>query len=120
MEKLVKLKQITRNIGIADAPNRTCSDKHCPFHGALAVRGRVTKGVVTSDKPMRTVIVELETMALHKKYKRYFRKKLRMAAHNPPCIDAHDGDVVRIGECRKIAKTVSFVVIEKLESSELM
>ena len=117
---MVKSKQVARNIGIADAPKRTCSDKHCPFHGTLPVRGRVVRGVVTSDKQMRTVVVELETLSLHKKYKRYFRKKMRIAAHNPPCIDAHEGDTVRIGECRKIAKTVSFVVIEKAEAGELI
>lgn len=115
----MRTKQVARNIGLADPPKRTCSDSHCPFHGTLSVRGRVVRGIVISDKPMRTVILELETLALHKKYKRYYRKKLRIAAHNPPCIDAHEGDIVRIGECRKIAKTVSFVVIEKVESEEL-
>ncbi len=41
-----------------------------------------------------------------------------MHAHNPPCIDAKVGDRVRIGECRPLAKTVSFVVIEKLETGD--
>jgi small subunit ribosomal protein S17 len=118
VEELVKTKQVTRDIGLANAPKRTCTDEHCPFHGTLSVRGRVVRGIVTSAKQMRTVIVELEALALHKKYKRYLRKKSRIAAHNPPCIDAHEGDIVRIGECRKIAKTVSFVVIETAKAEE--
>ncbi|HEX54578.1 MAG TPA: 30S ribosomal protein S17, partial [Candidatus Altiarchaeales archaeon] len=32
-----------------------------------------------------------------------------------PCINARTGDRVRIMECRKLSKTVNFVVIEKLE-----
>ena len=113
---MVTTKQATRNIGLASPPKRTCSDKHCPFHGSLPVRGRVFRGGVVSDKRMKTLIIELDRLALDKKYKRYYKKRSRMAAHNPPCIDAHEGDLVRIGECRKISKTVSFVVIEKIES----
>lgn len=113
-----KTKQISRDIGLAEAPKRTCLDEHCPFHGNLSVRGRVFRGIVRSDKQMRTVTVELERLALHKKYKRYFKTKSTISAHNPPCLDVHEGDIVRIGECRKIAKTVSFVVIEKIEEEE--
>jgi small subunit ribosomal protein S17 len=35
-----------------------------------------------------------------------------MHAHNPPCINAKEGDVVKIAECRPLSKTKKFVVIE--------
>jgi small subunit ribosomal protein S17 len=111
-------KKYSRHIGIAPMPKRTCDDKNCPFHGTLSVRGRIMEAEVTSDRMDKTVTVERSQLQLVRKYKRYGRSKIRMHAHNPPCIDAQVGDQVRIGECRPLAKTVSFVVIEKLEKGE--
>ena len=31
-------------------PKKTCDDRNCPFHGELAVRGRVLEGVVHTCK----------------------------------------------------------------------
>jgi small subunit ribosomal protein S17 len=33
-------------------------------------------------------------------------------AYLPSCVEVKEGDEVRIAECRRLAKTVSFVVIE--------
>ena len=38
----------------------------------------------------------------------------KISAHKTPCIDAKKGDRIRIGETRKVAKNISFVVIENL------
>ena len=35
-----------------------------------------------------------------------------MHAYLPPCLEVKRGEEVRIAECRRLAKTVSFVVIE--------
>ncbi len=96
-------------------PQRTCNDRNCPFHGTLSVRGRVIEGVVVSDKMDKTVIVRRDYLYYIPKYKRYERRHSRIPAHNPPCLDVKVGDRVKIMECRPISKTVSFVVIEKLE-----
>ncbi|MHA2363375.1 MAG: 30S ribosomal protein S17 [Candidatus Hodarchaeales archaeon] len=103
-----------RDIGFAPAPTETCEDENCPFHGTLAVRGKVLEGTVVNDENGVSITVERSLLVQDKKYKRYFRKFSRIAAHNPPCIDAKAGDRVRIGECRKISKTIAFVVIEKI------
>ncbi|MHA2298553.1 MAG: 30S ribosomal protein S17 [Candidatus Hodarchaeales archaeon] len=103
-----------RSIGFAAPPPTTCEDPNCPFHGNLSVRGKIIEGNVVSDKNHLTVTVQRRFVSLISKYKRYEYKISKMAAHNPPCIDAKAGDRVRIGECRPIAKTVSFVVIEKI------
>lgn len=99
-------------------PKRTCDDQNCPFHGTLSVRGRIMETEVTSDRMDKTVTVQQSQLALVKKYKRYGRSTIRMHAHNPPCIDAKTGDYVRIAECRPLSKTVSFVVIEKIERGD--
>lgn len=111
-------RKYSRQIGIAPLPKRTCDDNNCPFHGTLSVRGRVIETDVIADRMDKTVTVERSQLELNRKYKRYGRSSTRMHAHNPPCIDVKTGDRVRIGECRPISKTVSFVVIEKIELGE--
>ena len=105
-----------RDIGFASPPETTCTDEHCPFHGSLSVRGKSLEGTIVKDQNGVSVTVERGLLVLDKKYKRYYRRFSRIAAHNPPCIGAKAGDRVRIGECRKISKTIAFVVIEKLDT----
>lgn len=95
-----------------------CKDKNCPEHGTLSARGTVLEGKVASDKMQGTVIVQIDRMVKVKKYDRYRRNRSRIPAHNPPCIAAKAGDMVRIMECRKLAKTVSFVIIGKLGAKD--
>lgn len=96
-------------------PKKRCNDRNCPFHGNLSTRGRILEGVVVSAKMEKTVIVRRDYLQYVPKYLRYERRHSRIPCHNPPCIDVQEGDQVRIAECRPISKTVSFVVVEKLE-----
>lgn len=96
-------------------PKKTCEDRNCPFHGELPIRGRILEGVVVSAKMDKTVIVQRDYLHYVPKYKRYERRRSRIPSHNPPCLNVKEGDRVKIAECRPISKTVSFVVIEKLE-----
>ncbi|MBN1455027.1 MAG: 30S ribosomal protein S17, partial [Methanomicrobia archaeon] len=41
------------------------------------------------------------------------KRQSKIHAHNPPCINAKVGDIVKIAECRPLSKTKSFVVVEK-------
>jgi small subunit ribosomal protein S17 len=92
-----------------------CNDRNCPHHGELATRGVVLEGIVDSDKMDGTVIVQRDYYVKSKKFDRYLRHKSRIPAHNPPCINAHAGDRVQVAECRRLSRTVSYVVIKKLE-----
>ncbi len=92
-----------------------CNDPNCPYHGNIKVRGITLVGRVVSDKMDKTVTVEREEIKKVPKYERFMRKRYRIHAHNPPCINAKEGDVVLIGETRKIAKTVSFVVLKVIK-----
>lgn len=99
-------------------PKKACNDRNCPFHGSLPIRGRVLEGVVVSAKMDKTVIVRYDYLGYAPKFMRYERKYSRIPSHNPPCIDAKEGDRVTIAECRPISKTVSFVVVEKKEEAK--
>ncbi len=104
-----------KNIGMGvKPPKKKCEDDKCPFHGNLSCRGRVFVGTIISDKARKTVIVEWTRKYFLKKYERYEKRRTKLKAHNPPCINAKKGDVVKIMECRKLSKTKSFVVIEGL------
>jgi small subunit ribosomal protein S17 len=99
-------------------PKRMCNDRNCPFHGSLPIRGRILEGVVSSAKMDKTVIVRRDYIHYVPKFMRYERRHSRIPSHTPPCIDVKEGDRVVIAECRPISKTVSFVVVEKLEEEK--
>lgn len=92
-----------------------CDDKNCYVHGTLKVRGSRIVGQVVSDKGKRTVVVERNISRVMPKYKRVAKERSRVMAHNPPCINAKYGDVVRIGETRKISKIKAWTVLEVLK-----
>jgi small subunit ribosomal protein S17 len=106
-----------RDIGIdVLQPKTKCTDPDCPFHGTLSVRGQMIEGVVVSDKMQKTVVVKKEYRRFIPKYERYEWRTGRYIAHNPSCIDAKVGSKVKIMECKPLAKTKSFVVIEQTGS----
>lgn len=107
----------TTDIGLdVDAPDERCEDEDCPFHGTLSVRGRTFQGEAVSDRMEDTVRVQWGYAHEVPKYERYERRNTKVTAHNPPCIDASEGDDVRVAECRPISKTKSFVIVEKGEA----
>jgi len=73
------------------------------------------EGTVISAEMNKTAVVRRDYLNYMPKFKRYERRHSHIPAHNPPCIDAREGDWVKIAECRPISKTVSFAVVEKLE-----
>jgi len=107
---------VKKSIGIeAKKPEKECNDEKCPWHGKLALRGRVFVGTVVSVKPHKTAIVKWNYHYFLKKYERYEKRNTRIVAYNPECIDVKKGDNVKIAECRPLSKTKSFTVIEVLK-----
>jgi small subunit ribosomal protein S17 len=96
-------------------PKKTCDDRDCPFHGKISVRGRVFDATVVSAEMDKTVVVERNYLHFVPKFRRYEKRRSRISCHIAPCIGVKEGDRVRIAECRPISKTVSFVVVQKLE-----
>lgn len=104
-----------KDVGIdVKPPEKECNDEKCPFHGKLKIRGKILEGKVVSARAQKTVIVERNYLLYIPKYERYERRRSRIPAYNPECINAKEGDTVRIAECRPLSKTKSFVVIEVL------
>jgi len=96
------------------SPKKPCDDRNCPYHGELSVRRKFLDGRVVSAKMTRTVTVERDYLRYVKKYTRYEKRRSRIMAHSPPCLEIHEGDRVKIAECRPISKEVAFVVVERL------
>jgi small subunit ribosomal protein S17 len=95
-----------------------CTDKNCYVHGALSVRGGRLTGTVVSDKGKRSVVVERSSTTFLSKYKRFAKERMKLSAHNPDCISAKVGDIVRLGETRKLSKTKAWTVLEVLGKEE--
>ena len=108
---------MAKNIGLSvKQPESGCEDANCPFHGTLPVRGQVITGKVVSDRMMGTVVVARNYLHYVRKYKRYEKRSSKLHAHNPPCIGAKVGDMVKIAECRPLSKSTTFVVVEVQKS----
>ena len=101
-----------------NVPQKKCEDKNCPYHGQVKVRGRYFQGKVVSDKMYKTVTIEKHFLKYIPKYNRYTRKRTKIHAHNPECIDAKTGMTVLIGETRPLSKTKSFVVLKIISAEE--
>jgi len=111
------MKGEAREIGFdVKAPKTKCDDDRCPFHGknGVKLRGRTFVGTVVSDKMHRSVIVEWGRQVYVPKYERHRKKKTKVTAHNPPCINAREGDEVMIVECRPMSKSKNYVVVQDM------
>mmetsp|Transcript_23117 Transcript_23117/g.24057 ORF Transcript_23117/g.24057 Transcript_23117/m.24057 type:complete len:181 (+) Transcript_23117:34-576(+) len=88
-------------------------DKKCPFTGNVAIRGRIIKGMVTSTKMKRTVIVRRDYLHYIKKYQRYQKRHTNIPSHCSPAFKRIKvGDIVTVGQCRPLSKTVRFNVLK--------
>lgn len=106
------------NIGVdVRQPEKFVYDRHCPFCGDIKVRGKILTGTVLSAKVAKTAIVERELRQYLPKYHRYRQRRSKVKVHNPPAIDAKEGDIVRFMETRPISKTKHFVIIEKVQAA---
>jgi len=96
-----------------EATEGTYLDKKCPFTGNVKIRGRILTGVVQKQKMQRTIIIRRDYLHYIKKYNRFEKRHRNMAVHLSPCFrDVENGDIVTIGECRPLSKTVRFNVLK--------
>ncbi len=108
----------TKNIGIkVNMPKETCEDVNCPFHGQLKIKTNSFVGTVISSKMQKSITIELPRTNYIPKFERYEKRRTRIKAHNPPCLNVKDGDVVKIVECRPLSKSKNYVVVEKITHS---
>jgi small subunit ribosomal protein S17 len=74
-------------------------------------------GIVKSDKMNKTIVVSIETTALHPLYKKYVKQLKKVKAHDETN-DAKTGDRVRIVECRPVSKDKCWKLVEILERAK--
>ena len=72
---------------------------------------RILKGKVVRNKSEKTIIVDVESTYLHKKYKKYLKKNKKFAVHDENNV-SKIGDIVQIIESRPISKTKRFILFD--------
>ncbi len=73
-------------------------------------------GVVASDKMEKTVVVRVDRLIKHPKYRRYVRRTSKFMAHNEQ--GATVGDKVRIVETRPLSAHKRWRVVEIIQKAE--
>ena len=71
------------------------------------------RGVVLSTKMNRTIVIRRDFLHYIKKYNRFEKRHKTVSCHCSPAFRLKQGDVVTVGQCRPISKTVRFNVIRK-------
>jgi len=73
---------------------------------------KILKGIVVSDKMQKTVVVRVETLKSHPRYKKTYKAHKRYKAHDEQG-EYKLGDRVVIQECRPLSKDKKWKVISK-------
>lgn len=73
-------------------------------------------GVVASDKMQKTVVVRVDRLILHPKYRRYVRRTSKFMAHDE--MGAGIGDKVRIVETRPLSARKRWRVVEIVQKAQ--
>ena len=114
-----------RNIGLGfktpkEAKKGTYVDKKCPFTGNVSIRGRILKGMVISTKMQRTIVMRRDYLKYIAKYRRYEKRHTNISCHCSPAFKLKEGDIVTVGQCRPLSKTVRFNVlaVESISASK--
>ena len=77
-------------------------------------RRQERQGTVVSDKGDKTIVVKVDTIKAHPKYKKVVRRSKKFHAHDAENA-AKIGDVVRIIETRPLSKTKNWRLDEIVE-----
>jgi len=80
-------------------------------------RKKILTGVVVSNKMKKTIVVRVDRIVVHPKYKIKYKKSKKFMAH-----DEHNvcqiGDKVRIIECRPLSRHKRWCLLEIIEKAE--
>ncbi|MBT4916927.1 30S ribosomal protein S17 [Candidatus Peregrinibacteria bacterium] len=79
---------------------------------------RTKKGVVSSNKQEKTLVVEVHTYEAHPKYKKRYRKTSKFHADNPENTKFEIGDDITIYETRPLSKLKRWTIIKPNETTE--
>ena len=74
-------------------------------------------GIVTSEKMDKTIVVTISSKKMDSLYKKYVTRTKKYMAHDENN-DAHEGDTVRIVECRPLSKRKCWRLAEIVERAK--
>ncbi len=80
-------------------------------------RRQERRGVVVSDAMDKTIVVKVDTVKSHRRYKKVIRRSAKFHAHDEQN-QAKVGDVVRIVETRPLSKSKNWRLVEILETAK--
>jgi small subunit ribosomal protein S17 len=80
-------------------------------------RRQERRGVVVSDAMDKTIVVKVDTVKAHPRYKKVVRRSTKFHAHDEQNA-AKIGDLVRIVETRPLSKTKNWRLAEVLEAAK--
>ncbi|MFN8223468.1 MAG: 30S ribosomal protein S17 [Gaiellales bacterium] len=80
-------------------------------------RRQERQGTVVSDAMDKTIVVKVDVMKAHPKYKKVVRRSVKFHAHDERS-EAKVGDVVRIVETRPLSKTKRWRLAEIVEAAK--
>ena len=78
---------------------------------------KVLEGVVVSDKMDKTIVVAVERLRMHDRYKKVVRKTRKFKAHDEKN-ECKTGDTVEIIETRPISKTKRWMLQKVVSKAE--
>lgn len=72
---------------------------------------RTLQGTVVSNRMQRTVVVRVDRLGQHPKYRKFYRVSKKYKAHVRDGQSPEPGDVVRIQEVRPLSKDTRWEVV---------
>jgi small subunit ribosomal protein S17 len=80
-------------------------------------RRQERRGVVVSSAMDKTIVVKVDTIKSHRRYKKVVRRSVKFHAHDEQN-SANVGDIVRIVETRPLSKTKHWRLVQVVEAAK--
>jgi small subunit ribosomal protein S17 len=80
-------------------------------------RRQERRGVVVSSAMDKTIVVKVDTIKSHRRYKKVVRRSVKFHAHDEQN-SANVGDIVRIAETRPLSKTKHWRLVQIVEAAK--
>ncbi|MFY9329182.1 MAG: 30S ribosomal protein S17 [Georgfuchsia sp.] len=84
------------------------------MEGSQTTHKTTKVGTVVSSAMDKTVVVKVDTLAMHKLYHRFVQRARKFTAHDENN-DCKVGDKVEIAECRPLSRTKHWRVMRVIE-----
>ena len=81
---------------------------------------RTLEGTITSNRMQKTVVVRVDRLQRHPKYRKYYRASQKFKAHADDARAYRIGDVVRITEMRPLSKDKRWRIVDVVRRAPSM